>query len=81
MGPFLMVAHLHRFQQACRVANEKVQGGIPKYGFLPNTDAESKVAQVIFFPSRPGYRDPAVTRRIMDYMLFMNSKVLFKVVS
>ena len=39
------------------------------------------MAQVIFFPSRPGYRDPAVTRRIMDYMLFMNSKVLFKVVS
>ena len=34
--------------------------------------------QVIFFPSRPGYTDPAVTRRIMDYMLFMNSKVLFK---
>ena len=39
------------------------------------------MAQVIFFPSRPGYKDPAVTRRIMDYMLFMNSKVLFKVVS
>ena len=43
--------------------------------------AKMKVAQVIFFPSRPGHRDPAVTRRIMDYMLFMNSKVLFKVVS
>ncbi|CAL5218343.1 g3 [Coccomyxa viridis] len=34
--------------------------------------------EVIFFPSRPGYFDPAVTRRIMDYTLFMNSKVLFK---
>ena len=34
--------------------------------------------QVIFFPSRPGYVDPAVTRRVLDYMLFMNSKVLFK---
>ena len=39
------------------------------------------VLQVIFFPSRPGYNDPAVTRRIMDYTLFMNSKVLFKQVS
>ena len=33
--------------------------------------------QVIFFPNRPGYVDPGVTRRIMDYLLFMNSKVLF----
>ncbi|KAK9817003.1 hypothetical protein WJX72_008113 [[Myrmecia] bisecta] len=33
--------------------------------------------EVIFFPSRPGYNDVAVTRRIMDFMLFMNSKVLF----
>ena len=39
------------------------------------------ILQVIFFPSRPGYFDPAVTRRIMDYTLFMNSKVLFKQVS
>ncbi|EIE27038.1 hypothetical protein COCSUDRAFT_11236, partial [Coccomyxa subellipsoidea C-169] len=34
--------------------------------------------EVIFFPSRPGYTDPGVTRRIMDFMLFMNSKVLFR---
>ena len=37
--------------------------------------------QVIFFPSHNEYGDPAVTRRIMDYMAFMNSKVLFKNVS
>lgn len=34
--------------------------------------------ECIFFPSRPGYKDPSVTRRVLDYMLFMNSKVLFK---
>jgi len=39
---------------------------------------ENLAKKVIFFPSRPGYVDPAVTRRVLDYMLFMNSKVLFK---
>ena len=34
--------------------------------------------QVIFFPSQPGHSDPGVTRRILDFMLFMNSKVLFR---
>ncbi|PSC74665.1 glycosyltransferase CAZy family GT77 [Micractinium conductrix] len=34
--------------------------------------------ECIFFPNRPGYKDPAVTRRVLDYMKFMNSKVLFK---
>lgn len=34
--------------------------------------------ECIFFPNHPGYTDPAVTRRVLDYMLFMNSKVLFK---
>ena len=38
------------------------------------------VVQEIFFPSSPSHTDPAVTRRVMDYLLFMNSKVLFKVV-
>lgn len=38
------------------------------------------VVQEIFFPSSPNRTDPAVTRRVMDYLLFMNSKVLFKVV-
>lgn len=33
--------------------------------------------ECIFFPSRPGYVSPGVTRRIMDYMVFVNSKVLF----
>ena len=31
--------------------------------------------QVIYFPSRPGYTDPHVKRRVLDYLLFMNSKV------
>ena len=30
--------------------------------------------QVIYFPSRPGYTDPHVKRRVLDYLLFMNSK-------
>lgn len=33
--------------------------------------------ECIFFPNHPGYKDPEVTRRVLDYMLFMNSKVLF----
>ena len=37
--------------------------------------------QVIFFPSSNQYKDPAVTRRVMDIYRFMNSKVLFKQVS
>lgn len=36
--------------------------------------------EVIFFPSRDGYTDPSVTRRVMDIYKFMNSKVLFKTV-
>lgn len=39
------------------------------------------MGQVIFFPSHNEYQDPSVTRRVMDYMMFMNSKVLFKRVS
>ena len=31
--------------------------------------------EVIFFPSRPGYTDVHVKRRVLDYLLFMNSKV------
>ncbi len=31
--------------------------------------------EVIYFPSRPGYTDPLVKRRVLDYLLFMNSKV------
>ncbi|GAB4813747.1 hypothetical protein N2152v2_000793 [Parachlorella kessleri] len=34
--------------------------------------------ECIFFPNRPGYKDPGVTRRVLDYLLFMNSKTLFK---
>ncbi|KAL4430612.1 hypothetical protein ABPG77_005852 [Micractinium sp. CCAP 211/92] len=34
--------------------------------------------ECIFFPNSPHNKDPAVTRRVLDYMLFMNSKVLFK---
>lgn len=33
--------------------------------------------EVIFFPSRPGYKSPCPTRRIMDRFLYMNSKTLF----
>ena len=32
-------------------------------------------AQVIFFPSHNAYKDPAVTRRVLDFYDFMNSKV------
>ncbi|KAA6429118.1 MAG: hypothetical protein FRX49_01227 [Trebouxia sp. A1-2] len=35
---------------------------------------------VIFFPSHGHHKDPSVTRRVMDYMDFMNSKTLFTVV-
>ena len=31
--------------------------------------------QVIFFPSHGPYKDPAVTRRVLDIYDFMNSKV------
>lgn len=34
--------------------------------------------EVIFFPSRPNYTDVNVKRRVLDYLKFMNSKVLFK---
>lgn len=33
--------------------------------------------EVLFLPSRPGYRSPNATRRILDRFLFMNSKTLF----
>ena len=36
--------------------------------------------QVIFLPSHGEHKDPAVTRRVMDFMQFMNSKTLFTVV-
>ena len=36
------------------------------------------LVQVMFFPSHHDYLEPAVTRRVMDYLKFMNSKVLFK---
>lgn len=36
--------------------------------------------EVLFFPSRPGYTDPGVSRRVLDHLLFMNSKVLFTLV-
>ena len=36
--------------------------------------------QVIFFPSHGEHKDPTITRRVMDYMQFMNSKTLFTVV-
>lgn len=43
-------------------------------------------SQPVQKPSQPIQRllhvqDPGVTRRVLDYMLFMNSKVLFKQVS
>ena len=38
------------------------------------------VLQVIFFPSHGHHKDPSVTRRVMDYMDFMNSKTLFTIV-
>lgn len=34
----------------------------------------------LFFPSRPGYVGLSVVKRTMDLYLFMNSKVLFKMV-
>lgn len=34
--------------------------------------------ECIYFPSSPANKDPSVTRRVLDYMKFMNSKVLFK---
>jgi len=33
--------------------------------------------EVLFFPSRPGYEGLHASRRVMDYYLFLNSKVLF----
>ena len=33
----------------------------------------------LFFPSHPGYDGLHASRRVMDYYLFMNSKVLFKI--
>lgn len=41
---------------------------------------QNLLLQVIFFPSHGSHTDPAVTRRVMDYMQFMNSKTLFTVV-
>ena len=38
------------------------------------------VSQVIFFPSHGQHKDPAITRRVMDFMDFMNSKTLFTIV-
>ncbi|KDP46226.1 hypothetical protein JCGZ_10066 [Jatropha curcas] len=34
----------------------------------------------LFFPSRPGYDGLHASRRTMDFYLFMNSKVLFKII-
>ena len=34
-----------------------------------------RLLQEIYLPSRPGYTDPHVIRRVLDYLLFMNSKV------
>lgn len=34
----------------------------------------------LFFPSHPGYEGLHISKRTMDYFLFMNSKVLFKTV-
>ncbi|XP_051133325.1 arabinosyltransferase RRA2-like [Andrographis paniculata] len=36
--------------------------------------------QELFIPSYPGYGGLHASRRVMDYLLFMNSKVLFKIV-
>ncbi|KAJ7519382.1 hypothetical protein O6H91_20G036000 [Diphasiastrum complanatum] len=33
----------------------------------------------LFFPSRPGYEGLHASKRVMDYLLFLNSKVLFKI--
>ncbi|RMZ52714.1 hypothetical protein APUTEX25_000833 [Auxenochlorella protothecoides] len=35
-------------------------------------------SECVFSPSRPGHKDPSVTRRVMDYENFLNSKTLFK---
>ena len=40
--------------------------------YLPHLSCAPSIA------CRRGLQDPAVTRRVLDYMLFMNSKVLFK---
>ena len=40
-------------------------------------DQPQTCLQVIFFPSHGPYRDPAVTRRVLDIYDFMNSKTLF----
>lgn len=32
----------------------------------------------LFFPSHPGYEGLHASRRVLDYLLFLNSKVLFK---
>lgn len=33
--------------------------------------------ELVFLPSRPGFTSPSVTHRIMDGLLFMNSRVFF----
>ncbi|KAJ7528067.1 hypothetical protein O6H91_16G083200 [Diphasiastrum complanatum] len=34
----------------------------------------------LFFPSRPGYEGLHASKRVLDYLLFLNSKVLFKTI-
>lgn len=69
-------------QQACARALPKVfaVGHERSVTAQSCSDCKDYDVQVIFFPSHGDYRDPSITRRVMDYMSFMNSKTLFTIV-
>ncbi|XP_038682851.1 arabinosyltransferase RRA3-like [Tripterygium wilfordii] len=46
----------------------------------PNLWDQNVFNEELFFPSHPGYDGLHATKRAMDFYLFMNSKVLFKIV-
>ncbi|XP_041012702.1 LOW QUALITY PROTEIN: arabinosyltransferase RRA3-like [Juglans microcarpa x Juglans regia] len=46
----------------------------------PNSWDQAVFNEELFFPSHPGYDGLHAARRTMDFYLFMNSKVLFKIV-
>ncbi|PHT32530.1 hypothetical protein CQW23_28867 [Capsicum baccatum] len=46
----------------------------------PNSWDQAVFNEELAFPSYPGYIGLYVSRRVMDFYLFMNSKVLFKIV-
>ncbi|KAL6768555.1 hypothetical protein ACKKBF_B11195 [Auxenochlorella protothecoides x Auxenochlorella symbiontica] len=43
-----------------------------------NTWDQTILSESVFLPSTPTYKSPAVTSRIMDYELFLNSLTLFR---